>query len=61
MKTRKTLQTKLGTKLGTYLCRKCGVSTKRFLGLNDILPFEKFLNVDILVISSRTGDKYVRV
>lgn len=57
MKTRKTLQ----TKLGTYLCRKCGVSTKRFLGLNDIPPFEKFLNVNILVISSRTGDKFVRV
>lgn len=37
-----------------------GVSTKRFLGLNDIPPFEKFLNVNILVISSRTGDKFVR-
>lgn len=44
-----------------YFCWECGVLIKCFLGFNDILFFEKFLNVNILVILFCIGDKFVRV
>lgn len=33
----------------------------RYLGLNDIVPFETLLNVSINVVSSRVGNKFIRV
>lgn len=44
-----------------YFCWKCGVLIKCFLGFNDILFFEKVLNVNILVILFCIGDIFVRV
>ncbi|KAK3104527.1 hypothetical protein FSP39_004180, partial [Pinctada imbricata] len=52
---------KLRTDLALYLCRSAGVPTTRYLGLNDIPNFEQPLNVNIFVISSKVGDKFVRI
>lgn len=44
-----------------WLCEKAGVPIDRYLGLNDIEPFEALLDVSINVVSSRVGNKFVRV
>lgn len=56
-KTRKKMQTKMALKL----CNMARVPTHRYLGLNDIDPIEALLGVNIHVISSRVGNKFVRV
>lgn len=43
------------------LCEKARVSINRYLGLNDIEPFENLLGVSINVLSNRVGNKFVRV
>ena len=43
------------------LCRKANVPIDRPLGLNDITPFENLLDVNVNVISSKLGNKFVRV
>ena len=49
------------TELAFELCEKARVPTDRLLGLNDIPMFEKLLNINIFVVSSRVGDKFIRV
>jgi hypothetical protein len=49
------------TELAMWLCKRAGVPTDRYLGLNDIEPFETLLDVNINVVSSRVGNKFVRV
>lgn len=49
------------TKMALELCHMAGVPTHRYLGLNDINPFETFIGVNINVVSSRVGNKFVRV
>lgn len=44
-----------------WLCARAGVPNDRYLGLNDIEPFEALLDVCINVVSSRVGNKFVRV
>jgi len=43
------------------LCRLTGVSTERPASLNDIPAFEDVLDVNILVISAKLGNKFVRI
>ena len=57
----KTSRKKKQTELAMWLCQRAGVPTDRYLGLNDIEPFETLLNVSINVVSSRVGNKFVRV
>lgn len=52
---------KCQTDMAIWLCNKAGVPFDRYLGLNDIEPFETLLNVNINVVSSRVGNKFVRV
>lgn len=47
--------------MAIWLCEKAGVPTNRYLGLNDIEPFESVLKVSINVVSSRVGNKFVLV
>ena len=47
--------------MATWLCKRAGVPVDRYLGLNDIEPFETLLDVNINVVSSRVGNKFVRV
>lgn len=48
--------------MAIWLCEKTArVPVDRYLGLNDIEPFETLLNVSINVVSSRVGKKFVRV
>lgn len=47
--------------MAIWLCEKAGVSTDRHLGLNGIESFKTLLNVSINVVSSRVGNKFVRV
>lgn len=49
------------TEMAFQLCRKAGVPVDRYLGLNDIEPFENLLDVSVNVVSSRVGNKFVRV
>lgn len=49
------------TEMALQLCRKAGVPVDRYLGLNDIEPFENLLDVSVNVVSSRVGNKFVRV
>ena len=55
------LEKKMQTELAMWLCERAGVPTDRYLGLNDIEPFETLLGVCINVVSSRVGNKFVRV
>lgn len=57
----KTSREKKQTELAVWLCERAGVPTDRYLGLNDIEPFEKLLDVSINVVSFRVGNKFVRV
>ena len=52
---------KCQTKMANWLCERAGVPVNRYLGLNDIEPFETLLDVNIKVVSSRVGNKFVRV
>lgn len=52
---------KCQTDMAIWLCNKAGVPFDRYLGLNDIEPFETLLNVNINIVSSRVGNKFVRV
>ena len=52
---------KYQTEMATWLCKRAGVPVDRYLGLNDIEPFETLLDVNINVVSSRVGNKFVRV
>ena len=56
-KTRK----KMRTDIAIQLCQRAGVPTTRFLGLNDIPKFEQLLDVNIYVVSSKVGDKFLRI
>lgn len=47
--------------MAIWLCEKADVPIDRYLGLNDIEPFETLLDVSINVVSSRVGNKFVRV
>lgn len=55
------LEKKMQTELAMWLCERAGVPTHRYLGLNDIEPSETLLRVCINVVSSRVGNKFVRV
>lgn len=52
---------KVQTEMALQLCRKAGVPIDRYLGLNDIKSFENLLDVSVNVVSSRVGNKFVRV
>ena len=52
---------KCQTSMALELCSRAGVPINRYLGLNDIEPFENLLNVSINVVSSRVGNKFIRV
>ncbi|KAK3082654.1 hypothetical protein FSP39_001588 [Pinctada imbricata] len=52
---------KLGMEIAVDLCKRTGLPTTRYLGLNDIPKFEQLLNVNIFVVSSRVSDKFVRI
>lgn len=43
------------------LCREANLAVNKFLTICDISRFEELLNVDILVVSSRLGNKFIRV
>lgn len=47
-------------KLAILLCQKANVSSERRLSIQDIHAFEIVLNVDILVVSFTTGNKFIR-
>lgn len=47
--------------MGERLCSLTNVPTDRPLGLNDITPFENLLDVNVNVLSSKLGNKFVRV
>lgn len=49
------------TEMALQLRRKVGVPIDRYLGLNDIKPFQNLLDVSVNVVSSRVGNKFVRV
>ena len=49
------------TKLTLALCSHVDVGTTRMLTLRDIVNFENFLNVDILVVSSAAANKFIRI
>lgn len=57
----KTSREKMQTDMAMWLCERAGVPTNRYLGLNDIGPFETLFDVCINVVSSRVGNKFVRV
>lgn len=42
------------------MCQKANKSTSRRLSILDIAAFENVLNVDILVVSSTVGIKFIR-
>lgn len=52
---------KMQKEMAMRLCEKARVSINRYLGLNDIEPFENLLGVSINVLSNRVGNKFVRV
>lgn len=47
--------------MAIWLCKEAGVPIDRYLRLNDIEPFETLLDASISVVSSRVGNKFVRV
>lgn len=57
----KSSRKKMQTELAIHLCERAGVPTDRYLGLNDITPFESLLDVSINVVSNRVGNKFIRV
>lgn len=50
-----------GKQMALTLCMEAKVPTDRPLGLSDIKPFEDLLDVNIMVLSSKTGNKFCRV
>jgi hypothetical protein len=57
----KSSRQKKQTELAMWQCERAGVPTDRYLGLNDIEPFEHLLDVCMNDVSSRVGNKFVRV
>lgn len=53
--------TKYRKTMSKTLCTAAGVPTDRPLTIRDIQPFEDLLDVNILVLSSRLGNKFCRV
>ena len=51
---------KMQTDFALQLCQMANLPTNRYLGLNDIPPFERLLGVNVFVVSSRVGDKFIR-
>jgi len=49
------------TNMAETLCRLAGVPTNRPLDLNNIVSFERLLDVNVNVVSSKPGNKFVRV
>lgn len=47
-------------RFATLLCQKANKSTERRLSILDIASFENVLNLDILVVSSTVGNKFIR-
>ncbi|CAG2212305.1 unnamed protein product [Mytilus edulis] len=43
------------------LCELVGVSTEKMCNINEIQLFERLLNLQILVISSKLGNKFIRI
>ena len=54
-------KSKVQTEMAKTLCKKAGLPDDRYLGLNDIQAFEKILNVNILALSSKLGNKFIRI
>ena len=54
-------QSKRQNDFAALLCREAGLAVNKFLTICDISRFEELLNVDILVVSSRLGNKFMRV
>ena len=50
-----------GKQMAPTLCMEAKVPTDRPLGLSDINPFEDLLDVNIMVLSSNTGNRFCRV
>jgi len=50
-----------GKQMALTLCMEAKVPTDRPLGLSDIKPFEDLLDVNIMVLSSKTGNRFCRV
>ena len=48
------------TKLAHELCKLADIPINRTLALSDISAFERFLNVDILVINATGGNKFIK-
>lgn len=48
-----------GKQMALTLCMEAKVPTDRHLGLSDIKPFEDLL--DVMVLSSKTGNRFCRV
>lgn len=43
------------------LCREANVPTERPLGITEIIAFENLLDVNVLVLSAKLGNKFCRV
>ena len=54
-------QSQRQNELAVTLCREAGLPVNRLLTICDISGFEDLLSVEILVISSRLGNKFMRV
>jgi len=58
---KKSHRQKMQMDMAIDLCKMTNVPTDRQLGLNDIAPFERLLDVNVLVVSSKLGNKFIRV
>lgn len=56
-----TQQSDRQNEFAVLLCREANLAVNKFLTICDISRFEELLNVDILVVSSRLGNKFIRV
>ena len=50
-----------GKQMALTLCMEAKAPSDRPLGLSDIKPFEDLLDVNIMVLSSQTGNRFCRV
>ena len=46
--------------LAVDLCKRVVVSDRRCLTLRDLTLFEQYLDVEILVVSSKSGNRFIR-
>jgi len=59
--TRRNLNNKYQTHLVKEFCYQTKINTQQYLTINDIETFEIVLNVDVLVVCARMGNKFLRV